>query len=57
LNNKGVVENEFSAEEHMSRNQKTGNQFCIGLGGHVEIYQCVVNDKQAPNTIASKMSN
>jgi len=28
VNNKGGVRNQFSAEERLSKDQKTGNQFC-----------------------------
>jgi len=37
----------------MRKNHKTRNQFCTEVS--VEIYQCVVHDKQVVKTIASKM--
>jgi len=42
----------------MSRNQKIRIQFYTEVSvRHMEVYQCVVHEKQALKTIASKMSN
>ena len=53
-NNKGVVEKEFGAEEHMNRYQKTRNNFAPRC--QWKSTSAYLNDKQALKTIASKMS-